>query len=351
MRRDRYMEGKSFYMSLPHDLSGSRTKNRFRLELLWGISKILDLIDNEDFTVVFDYACDIEVHIKNGFEFYQIKTHSGTASYTKKNLTKIDGENSILGKLYLLNSNNPAIQTKLALVSNSPLSDGAKKTNNEELCFNSLSLSAKNEITDALKKELSLTSIDLSNIYFLHTNFNFLNPENEIIGKLCVSFEKIKNCEPTNPNALYRLIYETVSDKACYEYTSEEYDELISLKGITKAEFESILEIHTNNAKTGIKQTEQYIDSLSDIQARRKYKKALPTVMTQLCSSHCLKAIEKEIGNFLISNSNTLKEIDPILDSLIQHFHNYFPKEISNEEKIVFYIIIVHRFIEGVYDK
>ena len=345
------MEGKNFYMSLPHDLSGSRTKNRFRLELLWGISKILDLLDNEDFTVVFDYACDIEIHIKNEFDFYQIKTHSGTSSYTKKNLTKIDGENSILGKLYLLNSNHPTIQTKLVLVSNSPLSDETKKTNNEELCFNSLSLSTKNEIIDALKKELSLTSIDLSNIYFLHTNFNFLNPENEIIGKLCVSFEKIKNCEPINPNALYRLIYETVSDKACYEYTSDEYDELISLKGITKAEFEHLLEIHTNNAKTGIRQTEQYIDSLSDIQSRRKYKKALPSIMSQLCSSHCLKAIEKDIGDFLISNSNTLKEIEQILDFLTQKFHDHFPKEISNEEKMVFYIIIVHRFIEGVYDK
>lgn len=351
MKRGCFMDSKSFYMSLPHDISGSRTKNRFRLELLWGISKILDLIENDDFTVVFDYACDIEVHIKDGFEFYQIKTRSGTASYTQKSLTKVDGENSILGKLYLLNSSNPSFQTKLAIVSNSPLSDGPIRVNNEEICFNSLSLRAKNEMEASLKKELSLSSIDLSNVYFLHTNFDFANPQNEIIGKLCVSFEKIKNCEPTNPNALYRLIYETVSDKACYEYTSEEYNKLIALKGITKAEFEDILETHTNNAKTGIRQTEQYIDSLSDIQARRKYKKVLPSVMKQLCTSHYFKNLEREIGIFLISNSNRLKEMELILDALIQEFHNRFPKEISNEEKVVFYIIIVHRFIEGVYDQ
>ena len=52
-----------YYLSLPHDLSGSRSKNRFRAELLWGVSKILDLMEeDQDFTMVFDYACDIEVH-------------------------------------------------------------------------------------------------------------------------------------------------------------------------------------------------------------------------------------------------------------------------------------------------
>lgn len=70
------MDSKSFYLALPHDLPGSMSKNRFRLELLWSVSKMLDLMEKpSDFTVVFDYACDIEVHYENAFEFYQIKTH------------------------------------------------------------------------------------------------------------------------------------------------------------------------------------------------------------------------------------------------------------------------------------
>ena len=71
------MDNNEFYQSLPVDLSGSRSKNRFRLELLWGLGKLIDLMDTaDDFTVVFDYVCDIEVHLPNGFEFYQLKTHS-----------------------------------------------------------------------------------------------------------------------------------------------------------------------------------------------------------------------------------------------------------------------------------
>ena len=51
------------------------SKNRFRQELCWGISKMFDLFDKEDFCVVFDYKCDIEIHFNNSVEFYQIKTH------------------------------------------------------------------------------------------------------------------------------------------------------------------------------------------------------------------------------------------------------------------------------------
>lgn len=97
-----------YYMGLPCDLSGSRSKNRFRLELLWGISRMLELMESaNDFTIVFDLVCDIEVHLDNGFEFYQIKTHKESQPrYTVKSLVKVkEGEQgSILGKLFVLNT-------------------------------------------------------------------------------------------------------------------------------------------------------------------------------------------------------------------------------------------------------
>ena len=82
-----------YYMGLPCDLSGSRSKNRFRLELLWGISRMLELMESaNDFTIVFDLVCDIEVHLDKGFEFYQIKTHKESQSkYTAKSLVKVRG--------------------------------------------------------------------------------------------------------------------------------------------------------------------------------------------------------------------------------------------------------------------
>lgn len=51
------MELKEQYMSMPYDLSGSRSKNRFRVELLWGIDKILELMESDRaFTMVWAFG-------------------------------------------------------------------------------------------------------------------------------------------------------------------------------------------------------------------------------------------------------------------------------------------------------
>ena len=92
------MDLKEQYMSMPYDLSGSRSKNRFRVELLWGIDKMLELMESDkSFTMVFDYVCDIEVHMEDELEFYQIKTHSKSQSaYTTTSLTKKKNKNLVL---------------------------------------------------------------------------------------------------------------------------------------------------------------------------------------------------------------------------------------------------------------
>lgn len=81
---------------------------------------------------------------------------------------------------------------------------------------------------------------------------NLAEPKNEIVGKLVSSFQKIKGCEPLNPNALYRLIYDAVVDKACYEYSDTDYNSLVKHKGFTKDELDTMLDAHSLNARTGI---------------------------------------------------------------------------------------------------
>ena len=221
-----------YYLSLPHDLSGSRSKNRFRAELLWGVSKILDLMEeDQDFTMVFDYACDIEVHYENGFEFFQIKTHGRSKSYTTKRLTKVEGEGSILGKLYVLVKDNFPGEVRVAVVSNVPYS--SMPADVLVNCFLNLPDKDKKEITTALKEELNIDSIDLSKLFYVQTNMDLEHPDDAVRGKLTLAFERIKKCEPTNPNALYRLIVDTVSEKACYEYSAADYNEILRLKGLT----------------------------------------------------------------------------------------------------------------------
>lgn len=79
-----------YYRNLFYDLSGSRSKNRFRNDILWGLKKILTYLYKADveFTVVFEYVCDIEVHSDRDFEFYQVKTQNNDEAYTIEELLK-----------------------------------------------------------------------------------------------------------------------------------------------------------------------------------------------------------------------------------------------------------------------
>lgn len=167
------MDIAKYYVELPYDLSGSRTKNRFRIELLWGVSVMLDLIkEDKDFTVIFDYVCDVEIHLKDGFEFHQIKTHEPNfGSYSSGKLIKKESKQStgsILGKLYALNKD--AIDNiKLVFVSNVPLQIGKKKCNYGEFSLAGLPNAEKINIESALKRELNFTCRVVSRFLYPHT--------------------------------------------------------------------------------------------------------------------------------------------------------------------------------------
>jgi hypothetical protein len=93
-------------MKLPYDLSGSMSKNRFRNEMLWGLKKVFELHKSEnDYVVVFDYACDIEIHLRENYEYYQIKTQNNNNPYKINKLYRKTKGKSILGKLYVLKYN------------------------------------------------------------------------------------------------------------------------------------------------------------------------------------------------------------------------------------------------------
>jgi len=335
-----------YYLSLPHDLSGSRSKNRFRAELLWGVSKILDLMEeDQDFTMVFDYACDIEVHYENGFEFFQIKTHGRSKSYTTKRLTKVEGEGSILGKLYVLVKDNFPGEVRVAVVSNVPYS--SMPADVLVNCFLNLPDKDKKEITTALKEELNIDSIDLSKLFYVQTNMDLEHPDDAVRGKLTLAFERIKKCEPTNPNALYRLIVDTVSEKACYEYSAADYNEILRLKGLTRKQFDELLDLHAEKSKTGISAATEYIDQLPNIRDRMVYKRSLPNVLKLLSTSWPIKEIESEIAQFL--RENDVGDMETAIDLLISRFNDRFPVEVSRADKAVLYIVVIKRFEDGVY--
>ncbi|MBP5509955.1 MAG: DUF4297 domain-containing protein [Kiritimatiellae bacterium] len=343
-----------YYGNLPFDLSGSMSKNRFRMELLWGVSVMLDLMQgDQDFTVVFDYVCDVEIHYTDGLEFHQIKTHEPNAhthSYSAQTLTKKQSKgsaSSILGKLYALKKDGGA-KVKLVLVSNVPLHAPGITSSPGEFCLAGLSNNERRIIESALQSELKITSVDMSRVFYLHTHLNLLEPESEIRGKLNMHFEKVKHCEPRHPNALYRLIVENVQKKACYEYSQQEYESILKAKGISRSDFSQMLDIHADNENNGIRQAEDFIKGVADLAQRRRYRMALAGLLKQMSNSSPLRKLEMQVARYLLSDGTGNAE--DLLRLLNEKFRNKIPVEYSNEEKDLFFVIVMGRFEMGGYD-
>ena len=63
---------------------------------------------------------------------------------------------------------------------------------------------------------------------------------------------------------------------------------------------------------------------------------------------------EKEVASYLVnleSRGGFLGNVEDMIDTLTTTFHDTFPIGYDNAEKTVFYIIIINKFTEGVYDE
>jgi len=345
------------YRAIPYDLSGSVSKNRFRQEILWGVSKMFDLFDKPDFCVVFDYKCDIEIHLSDSIEFYQIKSQKSQKPYTFTQLSKIEGTGSIIGKLFVLKDVSCSdTRIKCALVSNRFLKIKNREFSDAEVIdFESLDEKSKTIVRDALKTELSRNEIDLTDLHYIYTSMDLLSPENAVKGQIDSCFEKIKGCEPLKPNALHRLIFDTVERKASYEFAIDDFDELVKRKGITKDELDSILELYKDKIDDSLKQVQDYIEATySKISERKKLKAALTKIFEVEYKSQSLQKIGQEISAYLIrkSKAGTLLDdsIEYLADDLISTFENAFPIEYSKQEKYVFILLIIKRWEDGKYE-
>ncbi|WP_167620361.1 DUF4297 domain-containing protein [Helcococcus ovis] len=334
-----------YYMSLPKDLSGSITKNRFRLELLWGINQIIDEHKTlDEYSVIFDFKCDIELHKADKMYFYQIKTKK-SGNYNDKQLCQRSKEvkNSILGKLYALYS--PGKNIKLAIVCNQQLKIKNKNIDFSNQCFGELESSVVDRIKNSLCDELGLKTIDLDNVFYIFENMDLLNPEDSIRGKLIKAFVEIKGEEPQNPNALYRLVSETVKEKASYEFDLKTYDEVVKYKGVTRTEFNKMLDAHKKESKKGILETQDYINK-QPLSLRRKYNTALGNLI-DLPQNKNLNMIKINIFNYIKEHVDELNDVDCYLDNVSKLFDEEFGIEFTKEMKMVQYLLIYFVYASG----
>lgn len=289
------------YMSKLPDMSGSVAKNRFRVELLWGIEKLLECLDNgvEDFAVIFDYCCDIELHLNDGYEFYQVKTSKskkfGVSWISKK---KPSSTVSVIGKLYELHDAETDGAVRLVVVGNKPFSKKNPITKKSEdfdqpgeLLFSTLHDEDKKKIEESIASHLPGVSPDFAKLSYVLVAIDLSNPDDSIRGHLVRSYEAAMNCEARKPNALYRALKGLAETKACAEKQQETYDDVVANKAITRQELSCLFASYADREDSRQDFVMKWINEQPPLK-RIELKCALGEVLENLCKPRALDLLE-----------------------------------------------------------
>lgn len=348
------------YMTLPYDLSGSMAKNRFKNEILWGMHKIFEIyIKEENFNIIFDYVCDIEVHWENEkYEFYQIKTSNSGEAYTQNKLiNKGKKENSVLAKLYILKRDFEGDKNKinLAIVSNKPFKDKKNKLYNniEKLEFNMLDDDIKLDIEKSLKKEIKINNVEFNNISFIYTTMDLLNPKNSLTGELVNFFNEILKVQIKKPAVLYSVLVDKISEKAEYEMKSKTYEELVKNKGISKDNIKELFNKHMEISNNSVEKAKQNIERIYETNYNERVNMivALSSIVQKLNISKKLKELESEIIKSINQDTNILENnLENIVNILYEKYKNKFDIEYSKDEIKSFIILILMKREEEMYE-
>lgn len=304
------------YMSIAYDLSGSMAKNRFRNEILWGLLKILELHEKqEEYTVVFDYVTDIEVHLNTSNEFYQVKTKkSGKYSYKTLIKKQKNEQYSILSQLYALRSNKDNTDNNnflITVVSNLPLLCKNKTYDNVEYVdFASLDDEIKKEIQKIIEVQLA-KKISLKNVKFIRSFIPLYDPVPYLKGKLADFYLNYYGEEPSKISALYNSIESQIQDKSNYEMNPSSYNDILVHKGISKKDFESSIKRYREKTNTYVQEAKEFINKNHE-NALEKFKKnkALSSIVIDLEKSISLRNQKESIKQIILDDQSILNDTE-----------------------------------------
>ncbi|WP_305296934.1 dsDNA nuclease domain-containing protein [Parvibacter caecicola] len=341
------------YMSKLPDMSGSIAKNRFRVELLWGIEKLLDCLDRgiEDFTVVFDYCCDIELHLDGSYEFYQVKTSAGKkfgVSWVSKKSSQ--SGTSIVGKLYELHDIESDGLIRLVIVGNKPFTKKNPATDKKEdfdqpgeLLFSTLHDDDKKKIEEAIIEHLPGLEPNLDILSYILVAIDLSNPDDSIRGHLIRTYESTMNCEARKPGALYRALKGLAETKACTEKQQTTYDEIVANKAITDKDISSLFDLYADRENSSQDYVMKWIDKQPPLK-RIDLKCAYEEVIANLYKPRGRDLLEACI-KVVTSMDNSLSE-DEIVEGVTNSITKSHPVEITDAMCDIYAILALYEVVE-----
>lgn len=339
------------------DVSGSRSKNRFSYEIYWGIDRFLrELIDSDDFTMVFDYVCDVEIHHRDRLEFFQVKSKKDAGSYTVKALTRKEPskQHSIIGTLYKLRHTeieNNMPKSKLAIVSNLHLgvSDNLRIPNSE-LMLETIEEKNRSIFLSAISAEFPDEEIDLSDVFFINSDLGISTVRETMIGRVESFFVQFYSEDPVKPGALLSLLIQEALEKANYEFPVNSRIEAVEKKGITSERFKLIIGRYAEQSVSIMEQCKKYIqEAEKNLGKRLKYMTVLPDVISRLRMDFHWQELEGKITDDILEQSGNLEsaQIFELVRQYVGISTVTFPLEFSLEEIELFCLIVMIKVEES----
>lgn len=336
------------YMQKTPDMSGSIAKNRFRAELLWGIEKLLSCLDEglEDFSVVFDYCCDVELHLDDRYEFYQVKTSKGKNFSVGRVCEKRSSSNiSIVAKIYELHDAGAEDKVRLIIVGNKSFShkDGPLLEPGE-LLFSTLHEDDKRKIEEAISEHLPGVVPDLNKLSYIMVSMDLSRPDDPIRGHLIDTYENIMGCEARKPKALYEALRGLAEKRACEEKQQATYEDVIANKAITHTEIKSLFEKYADMEDSLYDFVMEWIDKQPPL-LRPEYKCAFEEIFEGLYKPRGSEPLKKGI-DFLKTLDKTMGEEEIISLTAAEIESNC---GLENTSKIceLYAVVALHRTIKG----
>ena len=343
------------YNNIPHDNSGSIAKNRFGYELAFGLDKMIENYNKySDFSIIFDYVCDIELHCDNEdvLEFYQVKTSKNPNPFDTSFITnKGKKTNSIVGTLYKLTLDSDVNKiSKSVIVGNVPFKDKDSTIyeQNKLYPFAMMAEKTKSTILNQLQDEgVLLDGEDLSSLYFLYHPVTLDTYDDTMLGRLTKFYEENIDEKIIKPRTLYSVIKDKIIEKASYEGKDLEYDEVVAKKGLSKSEFTKILKYHSEKGTDLIgKCIDTYKEFTSNVSEITKMKTALTNIVKN-DDVEMTKTLEK-IENVIYEEA---KDYDGNLNDFITYFvekyDNFFPITCDLAEKYAFVLYVYIKVVEN----
>ncbi|UOY06566.1 DUF4297 domain-containing protein [Muricauda sp. SCSIO 64092] len=338
----------------PRENSGSISSNRFDYQKNWAICKLIELSNQEDFLLAFEFHEDIVVFNSsdnpNLIDFYQVKTKNN-GKHSISSLVRKTKSGSILGKL-LMNRLNFDVETNsLTIIANCDFNVKQKSgvEAKVKICCNELLDSEKEKLAESLCKELEIKWLtEYFDLIQLEKSDLTIEHHSDLTKQKLSDFIESKYADINfKPSLAYKTIFDEVKRKTNVERTMDSFDDLIKHKSISKIEFENILKIVTSEPSRITKLRDEIIGRLdsenASIQFRRYFKKNWKSVEIEYLRANNLlfKKIVRQVVNVIDENEVLLT------NSLVESTNNILDEVLKAkvvEEQLIFnndYIRIV----------